>query len=60
MNNLKRFLLGALSSLLFATGFVRAAGQLDPVSRSLPKTSDPTMAGAPDCVGFCDSSDSNT
>jgi len=35
MKNLKRILFGVLSSLLFATGFARAAEQLDPVSRAV-------------------------
>jgi hypothetical protein len=60
MKNFKRFLFGVLSSLLFATGFVRAASQLDPMSRSLDQTAtDSVISGAPDCSSPCDVVDDN-
>jgi len=58
MKNLKRFIFGALSSLLFAVGFARAADHFDPMSRSLPQTNnDSSIAGAPDCTSICDVND---
>ena len=55
MKNLKRLVLGALSSLLFTVGFARAADQLDPMSRSLPQiNNDTTVACAPDSTTLCD------
>ena len=35
MKSIKRILLGIISSLLLAVGFVRAAGDLDPMSSTL-------------------------
>jgi hypothetical protein len=59
MKNLKRFLLGALSSLLFTVGFARAADSLDPMSHSLAQANaDSVMSGAPDSVTYCDVYDS--
>ena len=61
MKNLKRFLFGALSSLLFAVGFVRAADRLDPMSRNLPSIdTGSAQIGAPDCSTFCDIHDSKS
>jgi hypothetical protein len=55
MKNLKRLILGALSSLLLAVGFARAADQLDPMSRSLPHVSaDSSVESSPDCATLCD------
>jgi hypothetical protein len=60
MNNLKRLVLGVLSSLLFTIGFARTADQLDPMSNSLSKVNtDTAMSGAPDCSTLCDIHDSN-
>ena len=56
MKKLKRFVLGALSSLLFTIGFARAADYLDPIGRSLPGN-DAVISGAPDCTSLCDVSD---
>ena len=59
MKNLKRLVLGALSSLLFTIGFARAADQLDPMSQSLPQVNtDSAISGAPDCTTLCDIHDS--
>ena len=38
MNNIKRLLFGALSTLLLAAGFVRAADRFDPVTDDLTKS----------------------
>jgi hypothetical protein len=58
MKNLKRFVLGVLSSLLFTVGFARAAGHLDPMSQSLPQiNNDSAISSAPDCSSPCDVSD---
>jgi hypothetical protein len=55
MKNLKRLVLGALSSLLFTVGFARAADLLDPMSQSLPQiNSDSAISSAPDCGSLCD------
>lgn len=60
MKNMKRLVLGALSSLLFTVGFARAADLVDPMSRSLPQVStDTAIAGAPDCSTYCDIHDGN-
>jgi hypothetical protein len=60
MKNLKRLVLGVLSSLLFTIGFARAADQLDPMSQSLPQINpDAAMSGAPDCSTLCDIHDGN-
>ena len=59
MKNLKRFLLGVLSSLLFTIGFARAADTIDPMSQSLSKSGgDSVISGAPDCGTLCDIHDS--
>jgi len=54
MKNLKRLVLGVLSSLLFAVGFARVANHLDPMSRSLERSADSTISSSPDCVSLCD------
>jgi len=54
MKNLKRLVLGVLSSLLFTVGFARAADLLDPMSQSLPLATDSTISSAPDCSSLCD------
>jgi hypothetical protein len=60
MKNLKRLVLGALSSLLFTVGFARAADLLDPMSQSLPRVNtDSAISGAPDCSTLCDIHDGN-
>ena len=59
MKNLKRYILGALSTLLFAIGFARAADQLDPMSKSVSGNTDTLLAGAPDSSSYCDVMDSN-
>jgi ABC-type amino acid transport substrate-binding protein len=38
MNTTKRFIFGALASLLLAVGFANAADRLDPMSRSVGTT----------------------
>jgi hypothetical protein len=53
MKNTKRLLFGALSSLLLAAGFVRAADRLDPVTSQLADAAQ-AMRGSPDCAQFCD------
>jgi hypothetical protein len=53
MKTAKRFILGAISSLFLAVGLVRAADQLDPLSRSL--SVDAAVNGsAPDSTAPCD------
>jgi hypothetical protein len=59
MKNLKRLVLGVLSSLLFTAGFARAADLLDPMSRSLSLNTDTSISGAPDCSSLCDIHDTN-
>jgi hypothetical protein len=55
MKNLKRLVLGVLSSLLFTVGFARVADQLDPMSQSLPQNSTAsTTSTTPDCSSLCD------
>jgi hypothetical protein len=55
MKNIKRFALGALSSLLFTIGFARAADLLDPMSQGLPQIkSASAISSAPDCSSLCD------
>jgi hypothetical protein len=59
MKNMKRLVLGALSSFLFAMGFARAADQFDPMSQSLPQVNtNSAISGAPDCSTLCDIHDS--
>jgi hypothetical protein len=54
MNSLKRFLFGALSALLFATGFSRAADRLDPLSQNLGSAPLSAINGCADnCTGPC-------
>ena len=53
MKNLKRLVLGALSSLLFTVGFARVADQLDPMSESL-SANDTAVSSSPDCTSLCD------
>ena len=61
MKTLNRLVLGVLSSLLLAAGFVRAADQMDPISRSLPKNEGSMVTStAPDCSQNCDVADSNS
>jgi len=57
MKNLKRFVLGVLSSLLFTVGFARVADQLDPMSQNLPDN-DTAISSTPDCTSLCDIHDS--
>jgi hypothetical protein len=59
MKNLKRLVLGVLSSLLFTVGFARVADQLDPMSQSLPSSGDAVVSSAPDCTSLCDINDDN-
>jgi hypothetical protein len=60
MKNLKRLVLGVLSSLLFTIGFARAADLLDPMSQSLPQIhTNSVISGAPDCGTLCDINDDN-
>jgi hypothetical protein len=61
MKKTQRFVLGMISSLLLATGFVHAAGNLDPMT-SLPLSSadngSPQEARAgEDCALECDMAD---
>lgn len=51
MKTNKRFLLGLLSSLLLACGFVRAAGRFDPMSDLSSGVQVNSIA--PDCDGLC-------
>jgi hypothetical protein len=61
MRNLKHLLFGVLSSLLLAVGFVRAADQLDPMSRSLSASQKNSVAStAPDCTSYCDIHDAGS
>lgn len=53
MNTTKRFFLGALSSLLFAIGFTRAADRLDPMAHSSGVKSAIIEGQAAGCEG-CD------
>jgi hypothetical protein len=46
--NTKRFILGIISSALFAVGLTRAADRLDPLSRSVPAIQAVTTKSAPD------------
>jgi hypothetical protein len=60
MKNLKRLVLGVLSSLLFAAGFANAADRLDPMSEDLRSVADqPAEVSAPDCTNLCDVYDKN-
>src|SRR5215204_5950857 len=47
MNNLKRLILGTISTLLFVTGFARAADHFDPVSRSVSQD-EAAISASPD------------
>lgn len=53
MKNLKRFLFGAISTLLFVAGFARAADHFDPMSCNVSK-SQAAISSAPDCASPCD------
>jgi hypothetical protein len=60
MKNLKRLVLGVLSSLLFTIGFARAADLLDPMSQSLPQiNNNSAVSSIPDCSTLCDIHDGN-
>jgi hypothetical protein len=54
MNHSKRLLFGALSSLLLAVGFVRAADRFDPVTNDLTSKAGQQLYGTPDCTQLCD------
>jgi hypothetical protein len=55
MNSTKRFLLGVLSSLLLAVGFVRAANQIDPLTQSMgSSTATSVMDPIPPCTTACE------
>jgi hypothetical protein len=54
MNHSKRLLFGALSSLLLAVGFVRAADRFDPVTNDLTSKAGQQLYGSPDCTQLCD------
>jgi hypothetical protein len=53
MKNLKRFVLGAVSSVLLAVGLSRAAETIDPVSGSLNGINAQITGTAPDTGGEC-------
>lgn len=59
MKSIKRTLLGIISSLLLAAGFVRAAGDLDPINTSAiaGETRSPVSDSSPTCVNDCDIAD---
>lgn len=59
MKSIKRILLGIISSSLLAAGFVRAAGDLDPMTASLRSAAVQTIAdaAAEPCNGPCDFDD---
>jgi hypothetical protein len=60
MKNLKRLVFGVLSSLLLTVGFVRAADQLDPMSKSLSVNQENSVtSSAPSCGDLCDFYDKN-
>jgi hypothetical protein len=50
INSIKRLLLGVLSSLLLAAGFVRAADTLDPVVKGAPVSASESLGFADDCT----------
>jgi hypothetical protein len=54
MNNIKRLLFGALSTLLLAVGFARAATHFDPVSNDVPREQSQELRMADGCSGVCD------
>jgi hypothetical protein len=53
MKATKRFLLGVVSSALFAVGFARIADHLDPMTLSLPAVDASTTGSAPNTVSEC-------
>lgn len=53
MKNIKRLVLGLVSSLLFTAGFLRAADRFDPINRELNSRSNENIVGAPDCTLPC-------
>jgi hypothetical protein len=59
MPKTKRFLFGVLSSLLLAAGFVRAADNLDPMSKALGENTNKGVATAAvePCTTPCDVDD---
>ncbi len=59
MKSIKRILLGIISSLLLAVGFVHAAGDLDPLALAAASHSDPQMSGraGDNCSLNCDIAD---
>lgn len=55
MKTTKRVILGIASSVLFATGWIRAAETLDPISLVAADQEIPPISGAPDTIGnACD------
>lgn len=56
MNSIKRLVLGVISTLLLAAGFVRAADRLDPMNNSLRLSfnDDGSLGVAPPCIEPCD------
>lgn len=48
-----RFLLGVVSSALFAVGFARIANQLDPMTLSLPGVNESIDGSAPHTTSEC-------
>ena len=57
MNTIKRLVLGLISSLLLAVGFVRAADRLDPMLNTTSVSTANPMVAAVDCTVPCDSVD---
>ena len=54
MKTTQRLVLGIVSSLLFAVGFVRAAERFDPISANVVTQADQATTAAADCGGLCD------
>lgn len=55
MKNTKRFILGVLSSVLLAVGFVQAAEKLDPVSNDVTAE---VVGSAPDSATLTENTES--
>ena len=53
MKNNKRFLLGLLSSLFLACGFVGVANRLDPMNSVVSTNTAKAMHVADDCTAYC-------
>ena len=51
MNTIKRLVLGVLSCLLLAAGFVRAADRLDPLTQTLRVGNESVGAPQMGCIG---------